>query len=416
MLLARSLILFPLLSLFAAPPLVISKPEDVGVSAERLRRAASMLDGYIAREEIAGSVALYARKGRVVHLEAQGVRDTQSKDKMTADTIFRIASMTKPITSVAAMMLYEEGKFQLTDPISKWLPEFKNPKVAVVTRPEEPLSLAFRMVPAAREITVRDLLTHTSGLANPYNGVLIGLYDKMVVGERKATDTMADAAARLAKLPLSFEPGTAWAYGPSTDILGLLVERISGRTLEQFFDERIFKPLAMPDTHFYPPSEKESRFAPTYKPAQPKGIALDVPGRSGPNRKYFAGAGGLASTASDYFRFCQMLLNGGQFDGVRLLSPKTVQLMTANHIGKLPLWKSLDGYRFGLGFRVLTDLGESANLGSVGSYGWGGAFGTYFWIDPKDEAIGILMIGLRPYTHVNIRQDFQTMATQAIIE
>ena len=400
----------------AAPPaLPTAPPADVGVSSERLRRIGAMLDGYIAREEIAGSVALYARKGRVVHLEAQGLRDIQSKEKMTADTIFRIASMTKPITSVAAMMLYEEGKFQLNDPISKWLPEFKNPKVALVTRPDEPVSAAFRAVPAAREITVRDILTHTAGFANPYNGVLIGLYEKMAA-ERKPTDTMADAVSRLAKLPLCFQPGTAWAYGPSTDVLGRLVEVISGLTLEEFFEQRIFKPLAMPDTHFYPPADKEPRFAPIYKPAQPKGITQDIPGRSAANRKYFSGAGGLASTASDYFRFCQMLLNGGQLDGVRLLSPKTVQLMTVNHIGKLPLWKALDGNRFGLGFRVLSDLGESANLGSVGSYGWGGAFGTYFWIDPKDQTIGILMIGLRPYNHINIRQDFQTMATQAIVE
>jgi len=194
------------------------------------------------------------------------------------------------------------------------------------------------------------------------------------------------------------------------------VEVISGQPLDRFFEERIFRPLGMKDTHFYPPAEKEARFATTYAPAQPKGLRLLVAGRTSGARRYFSGSGGLASTAPDYLRFCQMLLNGGQLDGARLLSPKTVELMTSNHIGNLPLWATLAGYRFGLGFRVLADLGETANLGSIGSYGWGGAFGTYFWIDPKEQMIGILMIQVRPYTHLNIRQDFQTLATQAVID
>jgi len=303
----------------------------------------------------------------------------------------------------------------LLDPISKFIPEFKNPKVAVAAKPNEIPSAAFRTVAADREITIRDLMTHTAGLANTYNGLTIDLYGKLV-RERKPDAAVGDFVKQLAALPLNFQPGTAWSYGPSTDVLGYLVEVISGQTLDQFFEERIFKPLAMNDTYFYPPEGKEVRFATTYTPAQPKGLRLLMGIQNRATRKFFSGAGGLASTAPDYFRFCQMLLNGGQLDGVRLLSPKTVQLMTANHINNLPLWGSLRGYRFGLGFRVLTDLGESAALGSVGSYGWGGAFGTYFWIDPKEQAVGILMIQVRPYDHLNIRQDFQVLATQAIVD
>src|SRR5712692_6015623 len=305
------------------------KPEDVGLSSERLARIRPAIQRYLDREEIAGAVSLVARRGRVAHLETFGVLDLESKKPMQPETIFRIASMTR---------------------------------------------------------------------------------------ERKPEDAVGDVTKRLAKLPLNFQPGTAWAYGPATDVVGHLVEVISGQTLDRFFEERIFRPLAMTDTYFYPPEEKEPRFASSYAPAQPKGLRLLLPGRSRGAKRYFSGAGGLASTAQDYFRFCQMLLNGGQAGGTRFLSRKTVDLMTSNHIGNLPLWSSLAGYRFGLGFRVLTDLGESANLGSLGSYGWGGAFGTYFWIDPKEEMIGILMIQVRPYNHLNIRQEFQTLAMQAIAD
>ena len=392
-----------------------AKPEDVGLSSERLARIRPALQRYIDREEIAGAVSLVARRGRLAHLETLGVMDLESKKPMQPETIFRIASMTKPITSVAVMMLYEQGYFQLRDPISKFIPELKDVRVAVARQPNEPASELFRTVPANREITIRDLLTHTAGLSNTYNGLTLDLYNKLV-RERKPEDTVGDLTKKLAKLPLNFQPGTAWAYGPATDVLGYLVEVISGEPLDKFFEEHIFRLLGMKDTHFYPPAEKEARFATAYGPAQPKGLRLLLPGRTSEARRYFSGAGGLASTAPDYLRFCQMLLSGGQLDGVRLLSPKTVELMTSNHIGNLPLWATLAGYRFGLGFRVLTDLGETANLGSLGSYGWGGAFGTYFWIDPKEQMIGILMIQVRPYSHLNIRQDFQTLATQAVID
>lgn len=393
----------------AAASLVSERPETVGLSSERLQRIHTSIQRYIDRQEIAGAVTLVARHGRIAWFEAQGVSDLESKKPMQKDAMFRIASMTKPITSIAAMMLYEQGYFQLNDPISKWIPEFKNMQVAVST------GAGVKTIPAQREITIRHLLTHTSGLASPYvvPALVLNEYNKLV-GSRTPDETVGDMSKKLAKLPLEFEPGTRWAYGPSTDVLGYLVEVISGMPLDRFFEEKIFKPLAMTDTHFYPPDSKMARLATVYAPAKPSGISpVAIPVRG---KKFFSGAGGLSSTAQDYARFSQMLLSGGQLDGQRLVSRKTIDLMTSNHIGQLKLWDSLAGYRFGLGFRVLTDLGESANLGSLGNYGWGGAFGTIFWIDPKEDMFGILMMQLRPYDHINVRQEILTMATQAIVE
>jgi CubicO group peptidase (beta-lactamase class C family) len=393
----------------SAASLTVERPENVGLSSERLARIHTTLQRYIDRQEIAGAVSLVARHGRIAWFDSQGLIDLDSTKPMPKDAMFRIASMTKPLTSVAVMMLYEQGYFQLNDPVSKWIPEFKHMQVAVST------GASYKAVPAEREITIRHLLTHTSGLSSPYvsPGFLVPEYNKLVAS-RTPDETVGDFTKRLAKLPLEFQPGTAWAYGPSTDVLGYLVEVISGMPLDRFFEEKIHKPLGMTDTYFFPPDEKRPRLATVYTPTKPSGIgAMPVNVRG---TKFFSGAGGLVSTAPDYARFCQMLLNGGQLEGTRLLSRKTIELMTSNHIGPLKLWDSLPGYRFGLGFRVLTDLGESANLGSVGSYGWGGAFGTLFWIDPKEDMFGILMIQLRPYDHINIRQDFQTMATQAIVE
>jgi len=376
------------------------------MSAERLARIHTVLQRYVEREEIAGAVSLVARHGRIVYQDTAGMMDREAGKPMQPDAMFRIASMTKPITSLAAMMLYEEGYFQLNDPVSKFIPELKNMMVAAPTWPGG--VGAASKVPAEREITIRHLLTHTAGLP----GLNAESYIKM---ERRPDDAMGDLVKRLVKLPLNFQPGTAWEYGPATDVLGYLVEVISGMPLDRYFAERIFRPLGMTDTYFYVPEDKLPRLAANYMPDQPKGIKLaPTPARTA--RKLFSGAGGLVSTAGDYVRFCQLMLNGGTLNGTRLLSRKTVELMTQNHIGNLPMWKNLAGYRFGLGYRVLTDLGESANLGSLGSYGWGGAYGTYFWIDPKEDTIGILMIQIRPYDHLNFRKDFQTLATQAIVD
>lgn len=397
-----------------------AKPEDVGLSTERLARIHAAMQRYVDRGEVAGVVTLVARRGRVVHLDSVGCRDAEAKAAMTDDTIFRIASMTKPVTSVALMMLFEEGHFLLSDPVSKWLPEFADPKVVQVAPPGERVETPFTTVPAKRPITVKHILTHTAGLANSYRGLTQPQYLK-AAARQDPNETTADAVGRLAKLPLNFQPGEAWEYGPATDVAGRLVEVISGQTLDEYFRKRIFEPLGMRDTYFYLPTAKVDRFAALYKPGPDKKIQLaEAPGPQSRWVKephvYFSGAGGLVSTAPDYFRFQQMMLNGGELNGVRLLGRKTVELMTANHTGDLPLWLTGPGYGFGLGYSVVRDIGATGLPASVGTYGWGGAFCTYFWVDPAEDMIGIMMAQVRPYTHLNIRQEFQVLACQAIVD
>ncbi len=389
-------------------------PEQAGMSQERLKQLTTMADRYIASGDISGSVALIARKGKIVHLEARGMMDLESKKPMQTNSIFGLASMTKPITSLAVMMLVEQGRFILNDPISKFLPEFKNQKVAIANAPHERTPNGYRLVPANREITIHDLLTQTAGLASGTAGPTMDLYAKLTAS-RNAEETLGQYIARLAALPLNFQPGSAWEYGPATDVLGRLVEVVSGESLDQFFKGHIFLPLGMKDTHFNLPDTLQSRRATVYVKA---GDGLKkVVSQSLRNQQFFSGGGGLAGSAEDYVRFCQMLLNGGQLEGKRLVSRKTIEMMTANHIGRLPMWdETLRGYRFGLGFRVRETNGEASALGSVGSFGWGGAMGTYFWVDPKEEMIGILMIQLIPYAHLNLRHEFQNVATQAIID
>jgi CubicO group peptidase (beta-lactamase class C family) len=397
-----------------------AEPESVGMSAERLARIRTAMQRYVDQGEVPGVVTLVARKGQVVHFEAVGYRDAEDKTPMTTDTIFRIASMTKPITSVALMMLYEEGHFLLSDPIDKWLPEFAEMKVLEPAPADQRVATPHVEVPAERPITIKHLLTHTAGLPNAYRGPTQADYLK-IAPHKKPDETMADAANRLAKLPLNFQPGDAWEYGPATNVVGRLVEVISGESLDEFFRERIFEPLDMPDTHFYLPTGKLDRFAALYAPGEDKKIVLTE--KPSPESRwvkephvYFAGAGGLVSTAADYFRFHQMMLGGGETGGVRLLGRKTVELMTANHIGDLPIWLTGPGYGFGLGYSVVRDVGQTALPASVGTYSWGGAFCTYFWVDPTEEMIGIVMTQVRPYTHLNIRQEFQVLACGAIVD
>jgi CubicO group peptidase (beta-lactamase class C family) len=390
------------------------------MSSDRLARIGVAMQRYVDRNEVSGVVTLVARRGRVVHLEAVGYRDAESKTPMTSDTIFRIASMTKPITSVALMMLYEQGHFLLSDAISKWLPEFADVKVVQMAPAGERVETPYTTQPAKRPITVKHLLTHTAGLANSYRGVTQPELAKLAA-LRAPEDTMADTVARLAKLPLNFQPGEAWEYGPATDVAGRLVEIMSGETLDEFFHKRIFEPLAMRDTYFYLPESKLDRFAALYQPGEDKKIKRTEAATADSRwvrepHVYFAGAGGLVSTASDYFRFHQMMLNGGQLDAARLLGRKTVELMTTNHIGDLPIWLTGPGYGFGLGYSVVEDIGQTGQPASKGSFGWGGAFCTYFWVDPREEMIGIVMTQVRPYTHLNIRQEFQVLACQAIVD
>jgi CubicO group peptidase (beta-lactamase class C family) len=399
---------------FPAGP-ILARPEAAGLSSDRLKRLSAAMQGYIDRGEVAGVVTLVARRGQVVHLESQGVMDVDSKAPMKRDTIVRLASMTKPITSVAVMMLAEEGRFQLTDPVSKFIPEFKNPKVVMANFPGSSRE-GTRVVPADREITIQDLLTHSAGLATNTAILLQAEWEKF---QKEGTpgEDIGGYTRRLAKLPLNFQPGTAWEYGPATNVLGYLVEVVSGQRFDRFLAERIFRPLEMNDTFFYVPDDKLGRLATVHERVIPKGIRVSRAAREmRGSQVFFAGAGGLFSTVDDYWRFCQMLLNGGSFNGARLLGRKTVELMTANQIANLPLWPDLAGYRFGLGFRVLADVGKSAQPGSLGSYGWGGAFGTYFFIDPKEEMIGILLIQMRSWNHLNIRPDLVSLAEQAIMD
>ena len=405
---------FVLGSAVQAAELRTAKPEQAGMSYERLERLSASMQGYIDRGEAAGAVTLIARRGQIVHFETQGLMDIDSKTPSRKDAIFRLASMTKPITSVAVMMLFEEGRLHLTDPVSKYIPEFKNPMVRVINPPGSNRE-GTTLVPASREITIRDLLTHTAGLPTGTSVAVAPEYSDYQQ-QRQPGETIGDMVKRLARLPLYFHPGTAWEYGPATDVLGYLVEVVSGKAFDQFLSERIFRPLKMNDTFFYVPDGKLDRLATAYRPTDGGGIrAISKPEEARGSKVYFSGAGGLFSTAEDYSRFSQMLLGGGIYDGARLLGRKTIELMTANHIGDLPLWPDLAGYRFGLGFRVLADVGESAFPGSVGSYGWGGAYGTYLWIDPKEDMFGLLMIQVRPYPML-MRLDSMSMALQAIVD
>ena len=412
----RALLLGSLSIALSAATLPTSNPEDVGLSGQRLQRVRAVLQRYIDRGDIAGAVSLVARKGKVAYFEAQGMADLESKRPLRTDAIFRLASMTKPVTSLAIMMLQEEGLLLIDDPVSKYLPEFKSPKVAIANAPNERYGPGYRTVPAETEITLRQLLTHTAGLASGTGGPTMEMF-KTFNAERRPEELLADYIGKLAALPLSFQPGDRWEYGPATDVLGRVVEVVSGLDLNRFFRRRILDPLAMKDTSFYLPDDRLPRLATAYDKTDAGLVKSNAPGPASRTGRMYAGAGGLAGTAEDYFRFCQMLLNGGQLEGTRLVSRKTIEAMTANQIGPLTLWQDVyRNYGFGLGFRVRKELGQTQTLGSKGEYGWGGAHGTYFWIDPAEKTIGILMIQLRPYAHLNIRADFQNAVTQAIID
>jgi len=395
-------------------------PAAVGMSSARLGRLETALKGYVDRHDVAGVVALVARRGKVVHFSAHGHRDRDAGKPMTQDAIFRIASMTKPVASVALMMLYEEGRFQLKDPIAKWLPEFADQRVAMPATYQELGRGRYKTVPASRPITVQHLLTHTAGLANTYRGITKPEFDE-IAPQQKLGDTLSDLSTRLAKVPLNFEPGDQWEYGVATDLVGRLVEVMSGKRLDVFLRDRLFDPLKMTDTHFHLPSTKLDRFTAVYRPADGGKLALLEPPTADSRfvrepHTYFSGAGGLLSTARDYFRFSQMMLNGGTLDGTRILGRKTVELMTANHTGDLDVWLVGPGHGFGLGYAVVLDPGKVAMPYSIGSYFWWGAFNTTFWIDPKEQLVGILLTQLRPYNHLNIRQDLVTLTYQAIID
>jgi CubicO group peptidase (beta-lactamase class C family) len=396
--------------------LAISKAEDVGMSSERLKRIHPMIQGHIDGKDFSGAVTLVARKGKVVHFEAHGLADVDARKPMASGSLFRLASMTKPVTAASILMLLEEGKLVLSDPVSKFVPEFKGPKVAVWNLPNDPAGAGLHLVPAAREITVRDLLTHTSGLANGFEGPA-GDYVRRA--NLPAGGSLDERVKRMATLPLNFQPGTQWEYSPSTgfDTLGRIVEILSGMSLDQFFRTRVFEPLGMKDTFFTVPPDRLAELSVGYVKNENGLVRPPAPAAAAqPSANYFSGAGGLTGSAADYLRFSQMLLNGGQLDGVRLLGRKTVELMTTDAVAPLDLGnyagdQVLKGYGFGLGVRVRRDTGENGWMGSIGDYGWAGALGTYFWIDPKEQLIGIVMIQTR---NTRLRMEYPNLVYQAI--
>jgi CubicO group peptidase (beta-lactamase class C family) len=395
----------------------IITPEDAGFSTRRLSRIGTVMQGYVDENRLAGVITLVARRGKLVHHERFGVMDLETAKPMEFDTIFRIYSMTKPVTAVALMMLYEQGIFQLRDPLSNFLPEFQEVKVWVredkVVKPE-------------REITIYDLLTHTAGFS--YGGYdetgipVDRLYDEADLDSIEISNE--EMVRRLARLPLMYHPGQKWFYSVATDVVGHLVEVISARTLDAYFEENIFRPLGMEDTAFYVPEDKIGRFAALYGPGEDGGLKLlDDPatGEYAKPPRLLAGGHGLVSTTGDYVRFCQMLLNGGELGGTRLLGRKTVELMTMNHlpesmipVGWLP--DVMHGYGFGLGVRVRVDDAQAGLLGSVGDYGWGGYASTNFFIDPKEELIAILMPQFLPSGYYPIRKEFRVLVYQALVD
>ena len=397
----------------AAEDVVVAKPESVGMSSERLARINDFVQEHIDTDRIAGAVTLVARKGKVVHFEAQGWRDREDGVAMTRDSIFVLMSMTKPIVSSALMMLFEEGKFLLDDPIAKWIPEYENHTVRINAD-----GVRQRVVPEARPVTVRHVLTHTSGLTlNPRARGLSEEQINHVTNHGQGWPTLAERVAHAAVIPGGFHPGDEWQYGDSTDYVAVLVEKMSGKSIDDFLRERIFEPLGMSDTYYYVPQEKVERMASVYRPDENGKIERFVkPSFIEPTRM-FRGIAGLAGTAADYYRFAQMIANGGELDGVRLLGRMTVDNMISNHIGPdRPVYIRGGGYGFGLGFGVLTNSAEAPDALSIGSYTWGGAYGTLYWADPVEDLIGLLMIQIRPYNHLSIRPLFSNVVTQAVVD
>ena len=413
----------------------LASPESVGMSKTALDRLEAHLKSrYIDAGRFPGTQLLVYRRGKVVHSVVQGFADLERRVPVRDDTIFRIYSMTKPITSVAFMMLFEEGRVALDEPVHKYIPEWKNLGVFVAGN-----APSFLTRPPSRAMQIVDLLRHTSGLT-------YGIQQRSNVDaayrEKKIAEagTLQGMVEELAQIPLEFSPGEAWNYSVSADVLGYLIGKISGRPFEQFLKERIFDPLGMADTGFYVPSAKAARFAACYsadppgklmfRPTERKGTLtlLDDPTKSAylSPPSFVSGGGGLVSTASDYLTFCRALSNGGELGGTRLLGPKTLQLMTSNHLPggvDLPaLSRSMfseatnSGIGFGLGFAVTMDPAKTLLPGSAGEYFWGGAAGTAFWVDPAEELIAIFMTQLMPSSAYPIRRELRTLVYAAITE
>ncbi len=394
----------------AKTDLPTARPESVGVSTERLQRVHDTVQRFMDANRIPGAVTLVARHGRIVHFEAQGVTDIDTKKPMQTSTLFALASMTKPVTGVAVMMMVEEGKIQIADPVSRFIPEFKSLKVAV--QPEGRTDV--QLVPADREITIHDLLTHTSGLATGGPGAAMAPPGSLFPG--KPDETLASFVSRLATVPLDFQPGTRWRYSglAGIDVLARCVEIASGQPFDQFLRKRIFEPLGMKDTYFVVPDDQKDRLATIYQSTGQKmtksTFTLNFP------KTFFSASGGLISTAEDFLRFAQMLCNKGQYHGKRLLSPRAVELMSSNHVGDMfpgNLGRP-KGMGFGYTVEVVVDSAQGDLFRANGSFGWDGAFGTHFWVDPKDDLVAILMIQLLGGQIMH--RSFETAVLQSLTE
>jgi CubicO group peptidase (beta-lactamase class C family) len=406
------------------------KPEEVGLSSQRLAKIAEVFNQEIKDQKIPGAVIMIARKGKVAYHEAFGAQDKSAERTMAKDSIFRIYSMTKALASVGAMILVEDGKVQLTDPVAKFLPEFKNAQVST-PRSDGMGQLTYGLVPADRQPTIQDLLRHTAGLA--YGEITGNARVKAAYTNAGLFTPGADYfsieltpdefSAKIAETPLAYQPGTTWEYSLAVDVLGRVVEKASGKRLSEFLDERLFKPLKMTDTGFSVPADRMARLS------QP--FAVD-PASGAPNKlidvskppKNDSGGAGAVSTAADYLRFSQMLLNGGELDGARILSRTTVALMASDHLppairqtvqpGEQLL--GVQGYSFGLGFAVRKEQGVSGVHGSPGEFTWAGYAGTYFWIDPKEQLVGVLMTQAPGPSRPYYRRMLRALTYQAIVD
>ncbi|HMI92530.1 MAG TPA: serine hydrolase domain-containing protein [Polyangiales bacterium] len=409
----------------------IVRPEDVGLNSARLARIDHHLrEQYIDAGRIAGAVTLVARHGQIAHFSALGLADRERKRPMTEDTIFRIYSMTKPVTSIAMMMLIEQARCSLTDAVHRHIPEWENLRVH-----RYGAWPAFVTEAAHRPMTIRDLLTHTSGLTYgfTFHDAVDAGYRRVgisggVPGEERPT-TLRDMVEKLAKMPLLFSPGTRWNYSVSTDVVGYLVEKISGEPFDEFLRKNIFEPLGMRDTGFRLPDGQAGRFAANYRRQIDKRLTLeDDPENSPylPAQSFFSGGGGLVSTATDYARFCQMLLNGGIYEGARIVSRKTLELMVQNYLpggGDLASCATgsfsettNDGIGFGLGFAIVLDLAKRQGHGSLGEFYWGGAASTAFWVDPEEDLFVVFLTQLMPSTAYNFRGQLRSLVYAAIEE
>jgi CubicO group peptidase (beta-lactamase class C family) len=396
--------------------LKIVKPEVAGFSSDRLARIDSTMNRWVKDGWINGAVGFIARDGKIVYYKATGYNNLETKEKLKEDGIFRIASQTKAITSVAVMMLWEEGKFLLDEPVSKYIPAFAK---ATVIDKYNAKDTTYTTIPAKRAITIRDLLTHTSGIDYAQIGspAAQAIYAKHNItgGLDVSGDKLSDAMTRLAALPLVHQPGEKWTYGLNVDLLGYLVEIWSGMTLDEFFSTRIFQPLGMKDTYFNIPEEKADRLVnffledSTGLKAQSNvlGGNMAFPLRK---KEYFSGGAGLSSTIYDYGLFLQMLLNGGELNGTRLLSHNTVRMMTMNQIGDL----NLSDNKFGLGFEIVTEKGSAKFPHNIGSYSWGGAFSTTYWVDPKEKMVVLLYRQMWGQHGADVDQTFKVLVYQAL--